>query len=126
MNEILRKDQKSSESKVNSLVIDNKFLESVTKQLKETIEKHERSLKQLQSNLIAKQTKLDFAENEKSKFMNTIQLREEELAQIRNVSNEDTDDPNELNLVKLKKSKLRTRKSDEFDDQRNESQSNQI
>lgn len=100
LSELLRKDKRESESKLTSLTYDNKTLESATKQLKETVEKHERSLKQLQSNLIAKETKLDLLEKEKSKFSNYMSIKEQEIAQLKESSN--FNNSNDLNVNDLK------------------------
>lgn len=102
LNEMLRKDKKESETKLASLISDNKTLENATKQLKEIIERHERSLKQLQSNLIAKETKLDLLEKEKSKFSNTITMKEQEIAHLIECSNSISNDSNDVNVFDLK------------------------
>ncbi|CAG2107014.1 unnamed protein product [Medioppia subpectinata] len=102
LNDLLRKDKKDSESQLNSLLFENKSLETATKLLKELIEKHERSLKQIQSNLIAKESKLDLLENEKSKLLNIIQTKERELIEIKQtISPDATADP-ELNIFELR------------------------
>ncbi|XP_054164813.1 golgin subfamily A member 3-like [Oppia nitens] len=102
LNDLLRKDKKESESKLNSLLFDNKGLESATKQLKELIEKHERSLKRLQSNLIAKESKIDLLENEKMKFLETIQVKDQTIQELRVSLNDNKYNENELNIFELK------------------------
>lgn len=102
MNEILRKDNKESESKLNALLIENKSLESITKQMKETIERHERSLKQMQSNVIAKEAKLELAEKEKNKILDAVHSRDQELDQLRRSTSSAERDPNELSFIEMK------------------------